>query len=137
MSAVAFDSLEYAHQLEAAGMPREQAEVVAKGLTTMFIHNFGSLVTRDYLDTRFTEFETRIEAKMDRRFADFRVEVLGETRRASQCVEAALLDVEYPDCGYTVAPGAKLARLENLHGDLFDENDDWWSGRNCLAYFRA
>jgi hypothetical protein len=45
----------------------------------MFIHNFDSLVTRDYLDTRFTEFETRIEAKMDRRFADFRLEVLGET----------------------------------------------------------
>ena len=79
MSAVAFDSLEYAHQLEAAGMPREQAEVVAKGLTTMFIHNFGSLVTRDYLDTRFTEFETRIEAKMDRHFADIRVSVLGVT----------------------------------------------------------
>ena len=70
MSAVTFDSLEYAHQLEAAGMPREQAEVVAKGLTTMFIHNFDALVTRDYLDTRFTEFETRIEAKMDRRFAE-------------------------------------------------------------------
>ena len=40
MSAVAFDSLEYAHQLEAAGMLRAQAEVVAKGLTSMFIHNF-------------------------------------------------------------------------------------------------
>ena len=70
MSAVAFDSLEYAQQLEAVGMSREQAEVVAKGVTRMFIHNFDSLVTRDYLDTRFTEFETRIEAKMDRRFAE-------------------------------------------------------------------
>ena len=70
MSAVAFDSLEYAQQLEAVGMSREQAEVVAKGVTKMFIHNFDSLVTRDYLDTRFTEFETRIEAKMDRRFAE-------------------------------------------------------------------
>ena len=79
MSAVAFDSLEYAHQLEAAGLSREQAEVVAKGVTRMFIHNFDSLVTRDYLDTRFTEFETRFEAKMDRRFADFRLDVLGET----------------------------------------------------------
>ena len=70
MSAVAFDSLEYAHQLEAVGMPREQAEVVAKGVTRMFIHNFDTLVTRDYLDTRFTEFETRIEVKMDRRFTE-------------------------------------------------------------------
>ena len=33
MAAVAFDSLHYARQLEAASMPREQAEVVAKGLT--------------------------------------------------------------------------------------------------------
>jgi hypothetical protein len=61
MAAVAFDSLDYAHQLEAAGMPREQAEVVAKGLTTMFIHNFESLVTKDYLDTRFSEQSVRME----------------------------------------------------------------------------
>jgi len=85
MAAVAIDSLEYAHQLEAVGMPREQAEAVAKGLTTMFIHNFDSLVTRDYLDTRFSEFETRVEANMDKRFAEvdkhfasLRLELLGE-----------------------------------------------------------
>ena len=70
MAAVAIDSLEYAHQLEAVGMPRAQAEAVAKGLTTMFIHNFDSLVTKDYLDTRFTEFGTRITANMDRRFGE-------------------------------------------------------------------
>ena len=66
MAAVAFDPLEYAQQLEAAGMPRAQAEVVAKGLTAMFIHNFDALVTKDYLDTRFLEFESR----MDLRFAE-------------------------------------------------------------------
>jgi hypothetical protein len=71
MSAVAFDSLEYAHQLEAAGMPREQAEVVAKGLTTMFIHNFDSLVTKDYLETRLGTTDAAIHA----RFADFRLEM--------------------------------------------------------------
>ncbi len=70
MAAIAFDSLQYAHQLEAAGMPRAQAEVIAQGLTAMFIHNFDSLVTKDYLGSRFNEFETRIEAKMDKRFAD-------------------------------------------------------------------
>ena len=47
-------------------MPRAQAQVVAKGLTTMFIHNFDELVTKDYLDTRFSEFES----KMDLRFAE-------------------------------------------------------------------
>ena len=70
MAAVAIDSLEYAHQLEAVGMPREQAEAVAKGMTNMFIHNFEALVTRDYLDTRFSEFETGVNANMDRKFAE-------------------------------------------------------------------
>ena len=67
MAVVSFDPLEYAEQLEAAGMPRAQAQVVAKGLTTMFIHNFDELVTKDYLDTRFSEFES----KMDLRFAEY------------------------------------------------------------------
>ena len=66
MAVVSFNPLEYAEQLEAAGMPREQARGVAKGLTTMFIHNFDELVTKDYLDTRFSEFES----KMDLRFAE-------------------------------------------------------------------
>ncbi len=64
-------------------MPRAQAQVVAKGLTTMFIHNFDELVTKDYLDTRFSEFESRIdlrvsnlESKMDVRFARVNV-ILG------------------------------------------------------------
>ncbi|MEH6587353.1 MAG: hypothetical protein V7720_12390 [Halioglobus sp.] len=69
MAAIAFDPLEYTHQLEASGVPREQAEVHAKAMTAMFLHNFDALVTKDYLDSRFNEFETRIEAKMDRRFA--------------------------------------------------------------------
>ena len=68
MAAVAFDPLEYTHQLEASGVPREQAEVHAKVMTALFLHNLDALVTRDYLDTRFSEFEARIEASIDRRF---------------------------------------------------------------------
>ena len=37
-------------------------------MTANFVHNLDALVTRDYLDTRFTEFETRVEAGMDKRF---------------------------------------------------------------------
>ena len=70
MAAIAFDPLEFAQQLEASGMPRAQAEAVAKGLTSMFVHNFDALVTKDYLDTRFAEFESRIELKMEKRFAE-------------------------------------------------------------------
>jgi hypothetical protein len=70
MAAVAFDPLEYTRQLEASGVPREQAEVHAKAMTAMFLHNLDALVTRDYLDSRFSEFEMRVEAKMDKRFAE-------------------------------------------------------------------
>ncbi len=76
MAVVSFDPLEYAEQLEEAGMPRAQAQVVAKGLTTMFIHNFDELVTKDYLDTRFSEFEARMDLKfaaMETRFARMNV----------------------------------------------------------------
>ena len=74
MAVVAFDPLEYAEQLEAAGIPRAQAQVIAKGLTSMFVHNFDALVTKDYLDTRFSEFEH----KMERRFIE--TESRGELR---------------------------------------------------------
>ena len=70
MAAIAFDPLEYTHELEASGVPRAQAEVHAKAMTATFLHNFDALVTRDYLDTRFTEFETRVEANMDKRFVE-------------------------------------------------------------------
>ena len=73
MAAIAFDPLEYARALESSGVPREQAEVHAKVMTQVFVHNMDALVTTDYLDTRFTEFETRIESKMDRRFAEMDV----------------------------------------------------------------
>ncbi len=75
MAAVAFDPLEYTHQLEASGVPREQAEVHAKAMTALFLHNFDALVTKDYLDSRFNEFETRVEAGMDKRFTDMEVAV--------------------------------------------------------------
>jgi len=71
MAAIAFDPLEYTHQLEASGVPREQAEVHAKAMTAMFLHNFDALVTKDYLDSRFDAFETRIVGEMNRRFAEF------------------------------------------------------------------
>ncbi len=66
MAAVAFDSLHYAHQLEAAGMPRAQAEVIAQGLTSMFVHNFDALVTKDYLDARLGGMDVRLDS-MDAR----------------------------------------------------------------------
>jgi len=68
MAAIAFDPLEYSRLLEGAGVPRDQAEVHARVMTTAFLHNVDALVTKDYLDARFGEFETRIEASIERRF---------------------------------------------------------------------
>jgi hypothetical protein len=70
MAAIAFDTLAYVRRIVAAGVPREQAEAQADAMQEAFVHNVDALVTRDYLDTRFTEFETRVEANMDRRFAE-------------------------------------------------------------------
>ncbi len=56
-------------------MPRAQAEVHAKAMTAMFLHNFDALLTRDYLDSRFNEFETRVEARLDRRLAEFALDI--------------------------------------------------------------
>ena len=40
---------------------RAWAEVIAQGLTAVFVHNFDSLVTNNYLDTRFSEQSVRME----------------------------------------------------------------------------
>ena len=112
MAAVAFDSLEYAHQLEAAGMPRNQAEVVAKGLTSMFIHNFDALVTKDYLDTRFNEFETRVEAKMDKRFAQVDMRFAQVDMRFTQLETKMELRFAQSDA----KTGTSFARLQVIAG---------------------
>ena len=81
MAAVAFDSLEYAHQLEAADMPRAQAEVIAQGLTSMFVHNFDSLVTKDHLDARFSEQSARLDpmdVKSDAKLGRLSAEIDGK-----------------------------------------------------------
>ena len=85
MAAIAFDPMEFIQQLEASGFPRSHAEAVVKVYTAMFVHNVDALVTKDYLDTRFSEFDSRmdlrfaetdgkikdLESRMDHRFADF------------------------------------------------------------------
>ena len=77
MAAIAFDPLAYTHELEASGVPREQAEVHAKAMTARFLHNFDALVTTDYLDARFSVFEARVDkrfaesdARVDKRFSE-------------------------------------------------------------------
>ena len=118
MAAVAFDPLEYAQQLEAAGMPRAQAEVVAKGLTAMFIHNFDALVTKDYLDTRFSEFEARIdlrfvdlESRTDRCFADMEARIDLRFADLESRMDLRFADMETRFARVNVMLGVILAAL--------------------------
>ncbi len=70
MAAIAFDTLKYARKLMAAGIPVQQAEAQAEIMAEAFLINTDALVTKDYLDARFAEFEARMESRMDSRFAE-------------------------------------------------------------------
>lgn len=59
MSAVTFDTLKFARALKNAGVPDEQAEAFADAFRDA---TSDELVTRDYLNARIADVETRIEA---------------------------------------------------------------------------
>jgi hypothetical protein len=65
MSPVAFDTLELAQRLEAAGFPPEQAQDVARPLSETI---GDAVVTRDYLDLRLDQTRSEI----DLRFGEIR-----------------------------------------------------------------
>ena len=76
MSSLAFDSLRFARRLKEAGVPQEQAEAQAELMAETFGFYVDNLVTRDYLDARFAEQDSRIdkrfsqqEARLEARFA--------------------------------------------------------------------
>lgn len=84
MGTLAFDSLQYARRLRAAGVPEQQAEAQAELMAEAFGFYADNIVTRDYLDATlraaFAEQETRIEvrlaeqdARLEKRFADHEV----------------------------------------------------------------
>jgi hypothetical protein len=75
MAAIALDTLQFARRLIAAGVPEKQAETQAELMAEAFVYNMDSLVTKDYLDARFSvqgaEIDTRFGAQgagIDARF---------------------------------------------------------------------
>lgn len=70
MAAIAFDTLQSARRLRAAGFPEQQADELAEIMAEAFVHNVDQLVTQDYLDTRLGELETRIESRFDQKLAE-------------------------------------------------------------------
>jgi len=59
MSAITFDTLKFARTLKDAGVPGEQAEAFANAFRDA---TSDELVTRDYLNARIADVETRVEA---------------------------------------------------------------------------
>ena len=66
MSSSTFDSLRFARRLKQAGVPDDQAEAQAELMAETFGFYVDNLVTRDYLDARFSEQDARI----DNRFSE-------------------------------------------------------------------
>jgi hypothetical protein len=67
--------------------------VHAKTMTTMFLHNLDALVTRDYLDSRFNEFEARIESSIDKRFDGVDQRFVGVDQRFN-AIEMCFVELE-------------------------------------------
>ena len=63
MAAIAFDTLKCARRLKEAGFNDTQAEVQAEIMAEAFVFNMDCLVTKDYLDARFSEQEAKIDVK--------------------------------------------------------------------------
>ncbi|MDP5063469.1 MAG: CCDC90 family protein [Haliea sp.] len=63
MTAVQFDTLQYARRLRAAGVAQEQAEVQAELMAEAFGFYVDNLVTKDYLDVRFAQQDAKIDAR--------------------------------------------------------------------------
>jgi hypothetical protein len=70
MGTLAFDSLQYARRLKAAGVPEQQAEVQAELMAEAFGFYADNIVTRDYLDAALRAAFAEQDAKSDKRFAD-------------------------------------------------------------------
>ena len=62
-----FDVLSYSKDLESAGLPRQQADVIAKGMMTIVAQQFDSLVTREHFDVHSARVDQRFE-QVDKRF---------------------------------------------------------------------
>ncbi len=69
MATLAFDSLQYARRLKAAGVPESQAEVQAEMMAEAFGFYADNIVTRDYLDATLRVAFAEQDAKFDQRFA--------------------------------------------------------------------
>ncbi len=70
MGTLAFDSLQYARRLKAAGVPEQQAEVQAELMAEAFGFYADNIVTRDHLDGTVRAAFAEQDARLEHRFAE-------------------------------------------------------------------
>ena len=97
MGTLAFDTLQYARRLKAAGVPEQQAEVQAELMAEAFGFYADNIVTRDYLDAAlraaFAEQDAKLEKRftaIDQRFVD--LESTFNTRLNQQDIKLASIE---------------------------------------------
>ena len=78
MAAILFDVYDCARQLKEAGFTEQQAEAQARIMGQAFVHNIDQLVTRDYLDARLAALEARLDGRITRLEANFRLVYWGQ-----------------------------------------------------------
>ena len=101
MTQPSFDVLSYSKDLESAGLPRQQADVIAKGVMSMVAQQFDSLPSREHFDTHMGRIDQRFE-QIDRRF-----------ERVDECFERVDKRFEQVDKQFDVITG-QLTSLELL-----------------------
>ncbi len=71
MAAIAFDTLQFARRLIAAGVPEKQAETQAELMAEAFVLNLDSLATKDFIEACLDARFARQDARIDGKFAEF------------------------------------------------------------------
>ena len=69
MPAKNLDVLTYTRDMESAGLPRPQAEAIAKGVISMVIEQFDSLVTQEHFDAQAARTGLRFD-QVDQQFRE-------------------------------------------------------------------
>jgi len=64
MATVTFDTLKFANQLKAAGVPAGHAEAEAKALSEVFETNLSELATKEDLHREIRELDLRMHGEM-------------------------------------------------------------------------
>lgn len=70
MTALAFDSLQFARRLKAVGVPDKQAEVQAELMAEAFGFYVDNIVTRDYLDATLRASFAEQDARWDKKLSE-------------------------------------------------------------------